>query len=57
MITNTAIALMLPMTVQIISIAFKAVNNVEEYALQLPQIGLHRLSESQKKSSRHLKVL
>ena len=57
MITNTAIALMLPMTAQSISIAFKAVNNAEEYALQLPQIGLHKLSESQKKSSRHLKVL
>ena len=55
-IINTVIAIILPTIAQNIFKIYKVVDNPEEYMLQLPQIGLHKLSESQKKSSRHLEV-
>ena len=56
-ITNNTIALMLPMIAQNIFTINNVVDNAEEYILQLPQIGLHELSESSHiKSSWHIKV-
>ena len=54
--TNTAMALIIPITPETICVTFIAVVNEDEYTLKLPQIGLQKLSESQKKSSRHLEV-